>query len=156
MARRPYDPLAFVPSKADLKSRSQVLEFLDDGSMPPGGRPRPTEDEIAAIRDWIRAGAEKFPTSFDDEAVLSWIARDFEGPRQSKHLTRYVSLAHLIDAKGDLKKAEAALAEAVGKKFDEVFNPVPGTAATTLNNRTFSVSGSDINLQVLGGIGVML
>src|SRR5262245_43262009 len=32
--------------------RSQILELVKDGSMPPGNRPPPTAEEIAVLEQW--------------------------------------------------------------------------------------------------------
>ncbi len=103
--------------KDDL--RSQVVEFMTDGSMPPGGRKPVPKEQIAAVENWIRRGAPAYPTAFDDDAVLKLIADDIARVEQEKgkeHVqhVRYVSLAHLVDKKGaDLAAAEAELLTAL-------------------------------------------
>jgi len=111
-------PVAFVSQdKDDL--RSQVLEFMQDGSMPPGGRKRPTPEQIKTVEDWIKAGAPQFPQKFDDDEVLKLITDDLVQVQKDKgkdysQNVRYVSLAHLVEKKGaDLAKAEAELATAL-------------------------------------------
>jgi len=43
-----------VPGDPDA---SIILEMLEGGMMPPVGKPRPTAEQVAAIRAWITAGA---------------------------------------------------------------------------------------------------
>lgn len=107
-------PVPFVSLDKD-DPRSQVLEFLKDGSMPPGTRPRPTQEEVAAVEKWVKLGATQYPDKFDDDAVLKMVADDValvekeQGKAQVAN-TRYVSLAHLADKKwADLAAAEADL-----------------------------------------------
>jgi mono/diheme cytochrome c family protein len=107
-------PVPFV-SQLNDDPRSQVLEFLKDGSMPPGTRPRPTQEEIAAVEKWVKLGATQYPDKFDDDAVLKLVTDDVarvekeQGKAQVAN-TRYVSLAHLAEKKGaDLAAAEADL-----------------------------------------------
>lgn len=59
-----YDKLLKSPSgigKAvvpkDLK-KSGLHASIDAGEMPPEGKPKPTDKEIAIIREWILAGAK--------------------------------------------------------------------------------------------------
>lgn len=118
------NPVPFVALKS--KTPSQVLEFIEDGSMPPAGRPRPGPDEIKVLQDWVQAGATEFPRAFDDRTVLTAILADLERqpPESVPHL-RYVSFAHLIregQPPPDLAAAEQKLYQAL-------------RAATTLNHR---------------------
>lgn len=113
-------PIPFVSQDKD-DNRSQVIEFMKDGSMPPGGRPRPTKEQIAIVEQWIGLGATQFPAKFDDDAVLKLIADDLSLVERDKNKgkdyvqnLRYVSLAHLADKKDiDLAKAEAELVAAL-------------------------------------------
>jgi len=43
-----------VPGDAD---GSKIIQFLEGGVMPPPGNKPPSDDEIAAIRAWVQAGA---------------------------------------------------------------------------------------------------
>jgi hypothetical protein len=52
---------AVVPK--DLK-KSGLQASIDAGEMPPEGKPKPTEKELAIIRDWILAGAKPRRRSF--------------------------------------------------------------------------------------------
>lgn len=130
----------FVSLEKDLPS--QVREFMEDGSMPPGGRPRPTADEIKAVKDWITRGAGEnregeYPRAFDDESVLKLLTTDLElvGEKERGGV-RYVSLAHLADKPvGELWKAEQAFGEAIvggdaAEVYKGVLKPVLGSAGT--------------------------
>ncbi|MCE9603727.1 MAG: PSD1 and planctomycete cytochrome C domain-containing protein [Planctomycetia bacterium] len=46
---------AIVKSNAD---KSLLIERIDDGSMPPEGRPRLSKAEVAVVRDWINTAAK--------------------------------------------------------------------------------------------------
>jgi mono/diheme cytochrome c family protein len=135
-------PVPFVSK--DSSQRSQVLEFLKDGSMPPGGRPRPSPTEVKAVEDWLKTadGAKPFPPKFDTDAVLDLILNDPGRNAQNARNVRYVSFAHLVDQPGaDLGKAEADLAKALSlllpstakskaDVYDSAFKPVKGSAGT--------------------------
>lgn len=43
-----------VPGDPDV---SKLVQFVEGGVMPPPGNPGPSDEEIAAIRDWVAAGA---------------------------------------------------------------------------------------------------
>jgi hypothetical protein len=128
-------PIPFV-SKDPKAPRSQVIEFLEDGSMPPGGRERPKPDEIAKVKAWVEAGAPSYPVGFDDETILKAIADDLDPQDENTrpHL-RYLSLAHLVpeagqssklaEVEGNLQKALLAASDG-GMKKDPV--PVDDTA----------------------------
>ncbi len=108
-------PIPFV-SQDNEDLRSQVVEFMTDGSMPPGGRKPVPMEQIAAVENWIKRGAPEYPTAFDDDTVLKVIAADIARVEQEKgkeyvQHVRYVSLAHLVDMK------EAALAAAEAELF---------------------------------------
>jgi len=97
-------PIPFV-SKDAKNRRSQVIEFLEDGSMPPGGRERPTAAEIARLKEWIDVGAPSYPAAFDDATTQSLIADDFElQGKQDQPFLRYLSLAHLVPEPGQPSK----------------------------------------------------
>src|SRR5207237_740555 len=70
-----------------------------DGSMPPGGRPRPTPQEVDTLRAWIAASAPRYPRAFDDRFVLDTVLDDLDRqPPAAAPSLRYLSLAHLIRA----------------------------------------------------------
>src|SRR5262245_53929765 len=66
---RTGSPVPFV--SLERAKRSQVLEFVEDGSMPPGGRDRPNPDEVRTLKEWVAASAPSFPKAFDDRTTLS-------------------------------------------------------------------------------------
>jgi hypothetical protein len=103
--------------------RSQVLELIKDGSMPPANRPGPKPAEVAVLERWIEAGAPAYPRDFDDRYVLETVAGDVAlvKPRDGGPYPRYISFAHLVrdgHPPPDLATAErelkAALALVVG------------------------------------------
>jgi len=111
-------PISFVSLDKD-DFRSQVLEFMTDGSMPPGGRKPVPKEQIAAVESWVKRGSPEYPTLFDDDTVLRLIGEDIgrvekEKSKEYVQHVRYVSLAHLVDKKGaDLATAEAELLTAL-------------------------------------------
>jgi len=85
-------PVPFVNLKNS--TRSQVLEFIEDGSMPPGGRKGPTEKEISVLKAWIAAEAPSYPKAFDPVYVQNSVQTDWQGRLPEDY--RYISFAHLI------------------------------------------------------------
>ena len=67
-------PVAFASRDG---SRSQILEFLEDGSMPPADRPRPTPAEIDILKRWIAAKAPSYPKAFDPATTQRVLLDDF-------------------------------------------------------------------------------
>ena len=63
-------PVPFASRKKD-SPRSQIVEFMTDGSMPPGGRDRPTPEEVKAVEEWLAAAAPGYPKAFDDATTLA-------------------------------------------------------------------------------------
>jgi mono/diheme cytochrome c family protein len=115
-AERPNRARFVTPGKPD---HSRLLELIEDGAMPPGGRPRPTVEEVAALRDWVATKAPAYPKEFDDAYVLATIREDVAyflarkkwegGPR-----FRYLSLAHLVgEGTPDLRAAEQRLRDSL-------------------------------------------
>jgi mono/diheme cytochrome c family protein len=89
-ADRPF----IMPGAADA---SQLLQLIEDGSMPPGSRPKPSEDERKTIREWINADALSYPRNFDDEYVLASILADVRKlPESERPFFRYFSLSNQI------------------------------------------------------------
>src|SRR5438045_536798 len=80
-------PVPFVSLK-----RSQVIELIEDGSMPPGGRNRPTEKDIETLKAWVDANAPSYPKAFDDQTTLRLMLDDWK----QNPSVRYLSFAHLI------------------------------------------------------------
>jgi hypothetical protein len=107
-------PVQFVRSKEP--TGSQMLELIEEGSMPPGAHAKLSEGEIAILRDWISSGAAGYPVRFDDEFVYSTILADVQkaGPDSAAGF-RYLSLHH-IAAKSpgaELTKARNEFRDAV-------------------------------------------
>ena len=88
--------------RADRAKASQIMQFLEDGSMPPGDRPRPTEEEIQTLKDWIGATSPSYPAAFDDRTTLQEILNDLQKHPEAAPNLRYFSLAHLVRDDADL------------------------------------------------------
>lgn len=101
----------------DGTTKSHLLELIEAGSMPPGGRPGPTDAELKTLRDWIAARAPSYPEAFDDQTTLELILRDANSDenRADARFLRYVSFAHLItdDTVPDLGKLGWKLEQAI-------------------------------------------
>jgi len=96
-------PVRFVQPKA--ANESQILELIQDGSMPPAGMKRPSSTEIETLQKWITLGAPSFPKEFDHNTTLDLIHDDAAKLNKAdlQHY-RYLSLAHLVGPDGDPKK----------------------------------------------------
>ncbi len=123
------------------KGRSQLLELVKDGSMPPGNRPGLDAEEIAVLEKWVNAEAPAYPITFDERTTLSDIADDFERIVEKTKVgdpaeyIRYVSFAHLIrDGQPipDLVAAEKALNDALSAAAERPFHAEPVDVAATL------------------------
>jgi mono/diheme cytochrome c family protein len=124
------NPVPFVAPRD--AARSQIIQFIEDGSMPPGARARPSPDEVAALKAWIADAATHFPTSFDADATLKLLLDDHASrPDDATHV-RYLSLAHLVRDGApppDLAVAEGDLFEALrGCGLTTMPVPVDGPA----------------------------
>jgi mono/diheme cytochrome c family protein len=103
------NPVPFVAPKN--AAGSQIVQLIEDGSMPPGGRQRPTAGEIDTLKKWIAAEAPGFPVKFDEESTLKILLDDLSNrPADALHL-RYVSFSHLVGdgSPPDLKSKETSL-----------------------------------------------
>jgi hypothetical protein len=117
-------------------ARSQILEFLDDGSMPPAGRDRPTAAEIDILKRWIAVKAPGYPKAFDAATTQRALLDDFaQVPEKDRASVRYVSMAHLVPAGTEppsLKAAEVTLqkafTEASAGATGDAVKPVDDTA----------------------------
>jgi hypothetical protein len=144
--------VTFVPR--DGASTSHLLELIECGSMPPGGRTRPTEDEIGVLRKWLAARAPSYPQAFDDRTTLAVMLDDLDQiragtlppppPGQKRKwpppttadipYVRYLSLAHLVQdgqALPNLRAAEFKLHKALikaGMNSQDAPEPVDDTA----------------------------
>jgi hypothetical protein len=139
------NPVPFVaPGDA---ARSQVIQFIEDGSMPPGGRPRPNPDEIDTLKAWVAAKAPSYPKAFDDRTTLDVLLRDFEQlDAMDARFARYLSLAHLvIDDENapppDLRSAEKRLRDALLTASDKPVTAVPVDDTATLFRIDLRTSG---------------
>lgn len=81
---------------------SSAFQRMADGTMPPEGKPRPTEAEVALVREWIEKGAIKWPDVIAARAfvtdidVLSAIRDDLRSaPSEDRSFMRYFSLHNL-------------------------------------------------------------
>jgi hypothetical protein len=131
-------PIPFVaPGEPD---RSLILQLVADGSMPPGGRPRPSAEEVAVLRAWAAAGAPSYPQSFDDRATLRTMLDDLDRQKPADvPFLRYVSLAHLVPDGGlpgapmpDLAAAERKLSQALMAASGRPATPNPVDDTATL------------------------
>jgi hypothetical protein len=124
------NPVPFVlPGDA---AKSQIIQFIEDGSMPPGGKPRPSDDEIKVLKAWIADSATHFPSSFDADATLKLLLDDSAKHPEDRPHVRYLSFAHLIRdgaAPPNLAAAERDLFAALGGcGLAEMPTPVDGAA----------------------------
>jgi hypothetical protein len=102
---RPKDPTA-----------SQVLDLIEEGSMPPGKHPKLRAEEVAVIRDWVASGAAAYPVRFDDEFAHAKILADVQKYEPDDTASfRYLSLHHLAadGSNADLQKARTEFLTAV-------------------------------------------
>lgn len=93
VAAGPHPVPFVVPKDAE---KSQLLHFVEDGSMPPGTRKRPTPAETAVLKKWVKAGTPVFPKEFDDAHTTQTILTDLAGKPDAATHFRYFSFAHLI------------------------------------------------------------
>src|SRR5207237_7053334 len=111
---------------------SQVIQFLEDGSMPPGDRPRPTDEEVDILKKWVAANAPSYPVAFDDDTTLRVMFDDLETHAADAPHLRYFSFAHLVREDGpvpDLRAEEGKLHRAlVGCGVKKPPEPVDDTA----------------------------
>lgn len=112
--QRPERP--FVDASAD---RSELMQLIEDGSMPPGNRPKLTKMEADLVREWINAAAPAYPKQFDDLYVVSAVLTDVQKqPAADRPHLRYFSIADLVadnDASINLDPAREALRQALNQ-----------------------------------------
>lgn len=110
---RPDRPF-LVPGSA---VESQIWRLIEDGSMPPGTRPKPNADERETLRRWIDAQAPSFPHQFDESYVRQTILADIEKrPAEQRGRGRYFSLHHLVkdgDISVSLEPQRSSLRQAI-------------------------------------------
>lgn len=97
-------PIPFV--NLDKLERSQIIEFIEDGSMPPGGRARPSDGEIAVLKNWMAEKAPRFFKKYDDPTVMQAVFDDWEKQKSPGNF-RYISLAHRVDDGSEFKSLES-------------------------------------------------
>jgi len=77
-------------------SGSQVVELIEEGSMPPGDRAKVSKEDAKILRDWIESGAGQYPIRFDDEFAYRTILEDVKKlPAADIKNTRYLTLHYL-------------------------------------------------------------
>ncbi len=126
-----------VPFAAKSGLRSQILEFLDDGSMPPAGHERPTPAEVDILKRWIAAKAPSYPKAFDPATTQRVLLDDFaQVAEKDRPFVRYLSMAHLVPAGTEapsLKAAEFNLQKAIAAATESASGPpVPVDDSATL------------------------
>ncbi|MCX7701556.1 MAG: hypothetical protein N2039_11835, partial [Gemmataceae bacterium] len=113
-------------------TQSQILQLVEDGSMPPGQRPRPTPEERQVLREWVAAGATAFPAGFDEGYVRRTILTDIERRTPEERIRgRYFSLHNLVrddDVSFTLESRRAALRQAVAR-----LSKAPGAQLTPID-----------------------
>jgi hypothetical protein len=84
----------------DGPGQPQLLQLIEEGSMPPGNRPKVPENELQVLREWVGAQAPAYPRSFDDEYALASMVADLEKlpPAERPH-QRYFSLTEFMQGK---------------------------------------------------------
>lgn len=75
---------------------SLLLQLVQEGSMPPGDRPKLAPDELKALEDWVKAQAPGYPARFDEEFALTAILADVGRLGAQAGKVRYVSFQHLL------------------------------------------------------------
>jgi hypothetical protein len=104
--------------------KSRLFRRVKSGDMPPEDeKPRPSEADVAVLRQWIEAGAPDFnavkpqrrPISLAD--MVDRIRLDLEAARErDRHYLRYFTLTHLYNAgwsEDELESYRVALAKLV-------------------------------------------
>jgi Planctomycete cytochrome C len=88
-----------IPNNPD---ESELLRLVDAGCMPPGTRPKVSENDRKTLRSWISAGAMPFPSFSGEPYILAQIKADV-GRLKANELpnVRYISLNHLFDEATD-------------------------------------------------------
>src|SRR5262245_21921362 len=104
---------------------SQVLELIEQGSMPPGLHPKVPADELDVLRKWVNAGAGAYPAHFDDAYAYDAILSDLSGdvPVRDVPLYRYLTLHHLAEdaTTTDFIKARADFLRDLPKVFSQTW-----------------------------------
>jgi hypothetical protein len=79
-------------------ARSPIYRRIVDGEMPPKGKPRPTQAELASLKAWIdgMARAPEFRRERDVGQILA--NAELALPRDARAHARWFTLAHLANA----------------------------------------------------------
>jgi mono/diheme cytochrome c family protein len=148
------NPVPFVAPKNP--GGSQLIQFIEDGSMPPGGKARPTGEEVAVLKRWVMEDAPRFPLSFDANETARVILEDI-GRLKAEDLphARYLSLTHLLkdETPTDLGKAQGNLQRAL-RLAGVTVPPVPVDDAATvfrLDARTAGWDNTELFYRVAAG-----
>jgi hypothetical protein len=115
-------------------ANSRLLELIEDGAMPPGGRPRPTAEDLATLKAWVTTKTPYYPKAFDDAYVLTAIRDDLARQKwEDAPPFRYLSFAHLVgDGTPDLRAAEQRLRDALLAASGKAIVPQPIDDAATV------------------------
>ncbi len=98
-------PIPFV--SLEKQKRSQIIEFIEDGSMPPGGRERPTPSEIEVLKNWMKADVPRYPKSFDYTTTLQTVLDDWKA-QKTPGTIRHISIApHNLDHDHNFKNLDS-------------------------------------------------
>lgn len=100
---------------------SQLLTLVEEGSMPPGNRPKLTPAETATLREWITEGAGAYPSRLGDEFAWSVIAEDAARLAPAElPFTRYLTMHHLA---GDDVAAVAVMRSGLLERIRRLVRP---------------------------------
>jgi mono/diheme cytochrome c family protein len=119
-------PVPFVRPKEP--TASQLLELVEEGSMPPGRHDKLSKTDLDVLREWIASGAPSYPARFDDLFAHTAILADVEkSPAEEVPSYRYLTLHHLAADKlpiTDLLKARTDFLAAM-KTLTKAGSPAP-------------------------------
>ena len=135
-------PIAAVTPGAP--SASLILQLIQDGSMPPGGRPRLSPGDIDIATRWLRDGAPGYPRAFDDAGTLEALLDDWDAqPKDARPFVQYVSFAHRVqDARPTtLDESIASLRRAISDRSGVAVNLEPIDGSATLFRLDLRTSG---------------
>jgi mono/diheme cytochrome c family protein len=148
-------PVPFVlPKKPDS---SEVIQLIEDGSMPPGNRPKLSVGEIATLKRWIAEAAPRYPREFDEQYTLAAMLDDVNRQEEAAPYLRYVSLAHLVRDDlpiASLKTVENSFQQAFKRLRPDSPAPEPVDDAATLfrfDVRKMGWDGRELFLQMRKG-----
>jgi serine/threonine-protein kinase len=136
-----------APGSAEDSLIYQLITAKDDTVMPPEGKTRLNNEQVAAIKAWIAAGAPAFPTGdvaapkergFGQDSILGAILQDVRRlPVADRKFARYFSIAHLMNAgasRDELDIQRDALAKAINHLSwqPELVRPTPIETTRTI------------------------